>query len=79
MAGDTAAVMIVTAAALVPVGVAAGLVAGGWIAATGAALVGIFFLYRSFEFGRSRTDRTARRVLRASLVYLPCVFALPSH
>jgi protoheme IX farnesyltransferase len=72
----TSAVMIATAAALVPVGVAAGLVAGGWVAAAGATFVGIYFLYRSLEFGRSRTDRAARRVLRASLVYLPCVFAL---
>jgi protoheme IX farnesyltransferase len=71
----TAAVMIATAAVLVPVGVAGGLVAGGWVAATAAALLGVFFLHRSLEFGRSRTDCAARRVLRASLVYLPCVFA----
>ena len=68
--------MIATAAALVPVGVAAGLIVGGWLAAAGAAIAGVYFLARSIEFGRTRTDRAARRVLRASIIYLPCVFAL---
>jgi heme o synthase len=72
----TATAMVLTAAMLLPVGAAASLVIGGWLAAVGAALVGAFFLWRSFGFARSRTDREARRVLRASIVYLPCVFAL---
>lgn len=72
----TAGVMIATAAALLPVGVLAGLVVGGWLAAAGAAVAGVYFLARSLEFGRCRTDRAARRVLRASIIYLPCVFAL---
>jgi heme o synthase len=72
----TAWVMIATAAVLLPVGVIASLVMGGWLAAGGAAVAGAFFLFRSIQFGRSRTDRAARRVLRASIVYLPCVFAL---
>jgi protoheme IX farnesyltransferase len=72
----TAIVMIATAAALVPVGVVSGLIVGGWLAAGGAAIAGVYFLARSMEFGRLRTDRAARRVLRASIIYLPCVFAL---
>ena len=72
----TAVVMIAMAAALVPAGVAAGFLVGGWLAAIGAALLGIYFLNRSLDFGRARTDRAARRVLRASIIYLPCVFAL---
>jgi protoheme IX farnesyltransferase len=72
----TATAMVLTAAMLLPVGAAASLVIGGWLAAVGAALVGAFFLWRSFGFARSRTDREARWVLRASIVYLPCVFAL---
>ena len=72
----TGLVMVVTAAALIPVGAFAGILVGGWIATTGALLVGLYFLWRSLGFARSRTDREARRVLRASLVYLPCVFAL---
>ena len=72
----TASAMILTAAALVPTGAIAGLAVGGWLSATGATIVGLYFLWRSFEFYWSRSDREARRVLRASLVYLPCVFAL---
>jgi protoheme IX farnesyltransferase len=72
----TAVVMIATAAALVPAGVVSGLIVGGWLAGGGAAIAGAYFLVRSIEFGRLRTDRAARRVLRASIVYLPCVFAL---
>jgi protoheme IX farnesyltransferase len=72
----TAAVMIGTAALLLPVGILAGFVIGGWLAAIGAGLAGLHFLWRSIGFGTSRTDCEARRVLRASLVYLPTVFAL---
>ena len=59
----TATAMVLTAAMLLPVGAAASLVIGGWLAAVGATLVGAFFLWRSFGFARSRTDREARRVL----------------
>jgi protoheme IX farnesyltransferase len=73
----TAAVMVLTAAALIPVGflaVAVGL--AGWIYAVGAALLGLMFLQQTLKFARERTDPQARRVLRASLLYLPGVFAL---
>jgi protoheme IX farnesyltransferase len=73
----TAAVMVLTAAALVPLGLlapAAGL--GGWPFAAGSAVLGLLFLHRAVEFARDRTDRRAKTVLRASLVYLPGVFAL---
>ncbi len=73
----TAAVMVVTAAALVPLGFLAqpaGL--GGWVFAVGAALFGLSFLRRAVEFACDRTDRKARRVLHASLFYLPGVFAV---
>jgi len=72
----TSMAMVLTAAVLLPIGASAAFVIGGWIAAVGAALVGAFFLWRSLGFARIRTDREARRVLRASIVYLPCVFAL---
>jgi heme o synthase len=75
--GRTAAVMVLTAAALIPVGfmaVAVGL--AGWLYAGGAALLGLMFLRQTLKFARDRTDRQARRVLHASLLYLPGVFAL---
>lgn len=73
----TAIVMVTTAAALVPLGfvaMAAGV--GGWVAAVGGALLGLQFLRKTFDFAGDRTDRNARVVLKASLVYLPGVFAL---
>jgi heme o synthase len=73
----TAAVMIFTAGLLIPVGFvvhAAGI--GGWAAVIGSALAGLYFFRRAVGFGRDRTDRQARRVLRASLLYLPVVFGL---
>jgi protoheme IX farnesyltransferase len=75
--GRTAWVMVLTAAVLVPVGflaVAVGLV--GWVYAIGAAILGVLFVRDTLGFARERTDRRARRVLHASLLYLPGVFAL---
>jgi protoheme IX farnesyltransferase len=73
----TAFVMVATAAALVPLGfLAAPAGLGGWVFAAGSAAFGVMFLRRAVEFARDRTDRRARRVLHASLFYLPGVFAL---
>lgn len=73
----TAFVMVLTAAALVPLGfLAAPAGLGGWPFAAGSAAFGLFFVRRAAEFARDRTDRSARRVLHASLFYLPGAFAL---
>jgi protoheme IX farnesyltransferase len=42
----------------------------------GALALGLFFLARTSDFARSCSTEDARRVLRASLVYLPCLLAL---
>lgn len=42
----------------------------------GATLLGVWFLARSIRFARQRTERSARTVLRGSLVYLVGVMAL---
>lgn len=68
----TAWVMVVTCCALIPVGLlSVGLHVAGPIAAIGCALFGLLFLREAVRFDRTRTDRQARRVLRASLLYLP--------
>jgi len=73
----TAAVMTLTAFALIPLGIIAPAVGlGSWLFAIGATACGLFFLRRAVEFTRHRTDEKARRVLRASLLYLPGVFAV---
>ena len=46
------------------------------IAVTAAVLLGVGFLVNTLGFLRTRTNPQARRVLRASLVYLPLLLAL---
>jgi protoheme IX farnesyltransferase len=73
----TAGVMVLTAAALVPVGflsLVMGL--GGWLFALGCGGLGIFFTRRAWAFARLRTDNNARRVLLASLLHLPGVLGI---
>jgi protoheme IX farnesyltransferase len=73
----TAVTMIVTAALLLPaalVPVAAGL--AGWGYTIGSVAFGVFFVAKCFSFAKLRTDRSARTVLRASLLYLPGVLGL---
>lgn len=68
----TAWVMVVTCCALIPVGLlSVGLHVAGPFAAIGCALFGLLFLREAVRFDRTRSDRQARRVLRASLLYLP--------
>ena len=75
--GRTAAVMVATCVALIPAGlVGVGLGIGGPLAVVGCAVPGVFFLREALRFGRTRTDRQARRVLRASLLYLPAALGL---
>jgi protoheme IX farnesyltransferase len=42
----------------------------------GAVVLGLGFLLPALAFGRARSHARARRVLRASLLYLPGIFAL---
>ena len=73
----TAMVMVLTAAALVPVGfLAVGVGLAGWVYGVGAAVLGVLFVRQTLGFARDRSDRQARRVLHASLLYLPAVFGL---
>jgi protoheme IX farnesyltransferase len=53
------------------------LVAGsGWLYLAGALLLGLGFLACALGFLRRQTVPQARRVLRASLLYLPLLLAL---
>lgn len=66
------------ALALVPVplfALSAGL-AGGAVFAAGAVLLGLGYASAAWTFSRVRTDERARRLLRASLLYLPLLFVL---
>lgn len=73
----TAAAMVLTAGLLIPASMLAvyfGL--GGWLYGVGSVIAGLWFLARAILFARKRTDRQAKAVLRASLVYLPAVLGL---
>jgi protoheme IX farnesyltransferase len=70
--GRTAVAMVATCAALIPAGLACvALGVAGPLSVVGCAVLGALFLREALRFSRTRTDRQARRVLRASLLYLP--------
>jgi protoheme IX farnesyltransferase len=73
----TAWVMVLTCAALIPVGLfAVGLGVAGPLSVIGCAVFGLLFLREAVRFDRNRSDRQARRVLRASLLYLPAALGM---
>ncbi len=47
-----------------------------WCFAIAAILLGVFYLRPAIDFYHSRTDQTARRLLRVSLLYLPAYMLL---
>jgi heme o synthase len=73
----TARQMVSYCLALLPVSLMpALLLQAGWFYAIGAVLLGLFFTHAALGFWRKRDRATARRVLHASLVYLPALLAL---
>lgn len=76
--GDsTAAQMIGFAALLVPVSVLPTLVgATGWIYGVGVVPLGLWFLGTAIAFNAERTGQKARRVLKASVFYIPLLVTL---
>ncbi len=73
----TARQMVLYAAALIPVSLLPS--ALGFLGApyfVGALILGLIFLGYCFAFGRSHSSRAARRLLLASVVYLPVVLLL---
>lgn len=76
--GDsTAAQMIGFAALLVPMSVVPVLTgAAGWIYGLGVVPLGLWFLWTTIIFHGERTGQKARRVLKASVFYIPALVAL---
>jgi protoheme IX farnesyltransferase len=64
--------VLLMAVAVLPFAIAA----TGWLYLTASTLFGIWFLTRCVRFAKARNDRTARSVLRGSLVYLLGVMVL---
>ena len=74
---STSRQIVAFAAILIPVSiipVALGM--AGWIYLAGAVLLGLFYLYSGVETARLRTGVQARKLLQASVVYLPLVYVL---
>jgi protoheme IX farnesyltransferase len=75
--GLTAAVMILTCVVLIPASLLPVWLGGaGVVYAVAAVAFGLLFLRSAVRFEHTRTDRQARTVLRASLLYLPGVLGV---
>ena len=75
--GMTARQMVLYCLALLPVSFLPVLSAqAGWLYGAGALALGLGFLAAACGFARLRSNRQARRVLHASLIYLPALLAL---
>ena len=76
--GDsTAAQMMGFAAMLIPLSVLPFLVSSaGWIYGLGVLPLGLWFLWTTIVFHRERTGQKAKRVLKASVLYVPALVAL---
>jgi protoheme IX farnesyltransferase len=75
--GTTARQMLLYCVALVPVSLLPVLQQkAGWLYGAGALALGLMFLGAAYGFAREHSRDRARRVLRASLVYLPALLAL---
>ncbi|MCG8459907.1 MAG: heme o synthase [Holophagales bacterium] len=69
--------MVFYAAALMPVSLMPSVLGFSGVAyLVGALVLGLAFLWASLQFGRTQDARTARQLLLASVVYLPCVLLL---
>jgi protoheme IX farnesyltransferase len=69
--------MIGFAALLVPLSVLPAVVGtAGWIYGAGAIPLGLWFLWTTIAFNRKRTGKRAKRVLKASVLYVPLLVGL---
>mgnify|MGYP001014987399 CR=1 FL=1 len=69
--------MIVYSVLLIPVSLLPTIFGmSGWIYFTGALLSGIALLWASISLSLTRTDKAARKVLKASVIYLPILLTL---
>lgn len=73
----TARQLVLYCLALIPTGLMPVLVGGaGWVYGIGSTLLAIYFLRSAISFARRRDDASAKKAMRASLLYLPLVLLL---
>jgi protoheme IX farnesyltransferase len=73
----TARQIVLFAIMLVPVSLAPFFLGfGGLVYLVGATALGLWFLFESVRTARAKTNESARRLLRVSVLYLPLIFGL---
>jgi protoheme IX farnesyltransferase len=73
----TARQMALYCVALIPTGLMPVMVGeAGWMYGIGSTLLAVYFLRSAIAFARQRDDASAKKAMRASLVYLPLVLML---
>ncbi len=73
----TARQIVIFAAMLLPIGLAPFFVGtAGLIYLVGAIILGSWFLYESIKTARLKTDESAKRLLKVSVLYLPLIYGL---
>ena len=75
--GRTATRILLYSLLLFPIGVVpAVLGVSGWIYGIASVLLGLGLFYASFAFFKTRTDRCAKDLMRATLIYLPALWGV---
>lgn len=73
----TARQIVIFALMLLPISLAPFFVVlAGWTYLVGASLLGLWFLYESVNTARAKTNKSARRLLLVSVIYLPLIYGL---
>ncbi len=73
----TARQIVVFAAMLLPISLAPFFVGlSGFVYLIGASILGVWFLWESIKTARAKTDKSAKRLLLVSVLYLPLIYGL---
>lgn len=73
----TARQIVIFAIMLLPISLAPFFVAtSGWFYLGGAILLGLWFLYESVSMAREKSNKSAKRLLLVSVIYLPLIYGL---
>lgn len=73
----TARQIVIFALMLLPISLAPFFVVlAGWTYLVGASILGLWFLYESVNTARAKTNKSAKRLLLVSVIYLPLIYGL---
>lgn len=73
----TARQIVIFTVMLLPISLAPFFVTlAGWVYLVGASLLGLWFLYESVKTAREKSNKSAKRLLLVSVIYLPLIYGL---